>query len=234
MTSLIHGPVALIPAYEPPTTFPALIDKLRPDFNLIVVDDGSSPAAAPVFQIIDQTVHLLRHETNQGKGAALITGLTWIKDHYPPNAVVVTVDADGQHRPDDVRRVVAACQPGTVVLGVRRDDATTPPHRRVAHAFSRLAFRLVSGTTVSDTQTGLRAFHVDLIPKLLRLPGERYEWEMNMLLFLIHDHIPIIEVDIATVYLESAVSHYRNIQDSGRIARHVLGYVKARKRMAGR
>jgi len=55
-----------------------------------------------------------------------------------------------------------------------------------------------------------------------------------MLLFLIHDHIPIIEVDIATVYLESAVSHYRNIQDSGRIARHVLGYVKARKRMAGR
>ena len=115
--------IVLIPAYEPDGRLLTLLDMLRtaaPEAHLLVVDDGSGPASAPVFGAARQRgCVVLTHPVNRGKGAALKTGFRYIAEHAPGEDVVCA-DSDGQHRPDDVLRVAAHVQQGAdLVLGVR-------------------------------------------------------------------------------------------------------------------
>jgi putative flippase GtrA len=171
---------------------------------------------------------VLAHPTNLGKGAALRTGLAWIAEHYPPEAVIVCADADGQHLGHDIAAIgLAAYQGGPaggVVLGARRDDATTPLRSRVGHTVTRAIFRLVARAKVTDTQTGLRGFQASLIPRLLTIRGQRYDFEMAMLVALAHDRVPLREVVITTVYTPGQVSHYRGLADTWRIARNLVAF----------
>ncbi|MDR2620164.1 MAG: bifunctional glycosyltransferase family 2/GtrA family protein [Propionibacteriaceae bacterium] len=218
--------VALIPALNPPEALlPLVADLVARGLQVVVIDDGSNAEAQAIFAALTPPVVVLRHETNQGKGAALRTGMRWIVD-YPPDTVVVTVDADGQHLPDDVIRVAAAATAGDgIVLGVRGDDETTPWRSRAGHTVTRVLFRLVLGQRISDTQTGLRAFRATLIPWLLKIPGDRYEYEMNMLIIAGRDQVALREIPIKTVYInQNATSHYRAFADSFRIAKGVFAF----------
>jgi glycosyltransferase involved in cell wall biosynthesis len=221
--------VALIPAYQPTAALTSVVaDLLARGCAVVVVNDGSSPQRAGVFDQLPPQAVVLAHPKNQGKGAALRTGLAWIAERYPPQAVVVCADADGQHLGHDIAAVcLAAYQAGPdagVVLGARRDDATTPLRSRVGHAVTRAIFRLVARTRLTDTQTGLRAFHASLIPRLLAIKGQRYDFEMSMLVALAHEHVPLREVAITTVYTPDAVSHYRGLTDTWRIARNLIAF----------
>lgn len=224
--------VALVPAYQPTDTLPGLVTDLNHQgFAVVVVDDGST-AAEPIFTAIADQAVVLHHRVNLGKGAALRTGLEWIGERYPADAVVITVDADGQHRPWDVAAVCRATFAQTsspagrrrVVLGARQDGPGTPARSRAGHAVTRLALRLMTGLRLSDTQTGLRAFRASLIPTLVQIPGQRYEYEMNMLLALAEQGIPVSEVGIDTVYDDATVSHYRGLRDSLRIGRDLIAF----------
>ena len=169
--------------------------------------------------------------------------------------VVVTVDADGQHLAKDALKAAcrAAAKPGTLVLGSRsleRGDAHQPSagSRREEHAGSgetgrtescevpwrsrfgnsvtRKVFAFASGTEIYDTQTGLRAFTADLIPQLLSIRGDRYEYEINMLLELAGRGTPVEEIPIETVYLDgNSASHFSTGKDSYRIYREIFRYM---------
>jgi len=222
--------VALIPAYQPTA---ALID-LTPGlvaagFVVVVVDDGSTPACQPIFDQISASVVLLRHQVNQGKGVALRTGLAWIAAHVDADPVVVTVDADGQHQLSDVVAVGDAAGPlDALVLGARSDGASTPHSRDFGHALSRATFRIATGVKVNDTQTGLRAFHASLIPQLLAIKGQRYEYEMNQLLTCARQGVAIVEVPITTIYLgANESSHFRPLLDSIIIGRDLLRFASS-------
>ena len=221
----LPGPaVALIPAYEPTQTLCGLVRALIEDgFEAVVVDDGSSPQVAEVFRTVEQMVPVLRHETNLGKGEALRTGMEWISRHHSDDTIVVTVDADGQHLPSDVVRVctagfilIGAVSPG-VVLGVRFDDPATPLRSRIGHDLARAGFRMATGRSLIDTQTGLRAFRVSMIAQMMDVPGSRFEYEMNQLFVLARRGVPFYQIRITTVYDEDAGSHYRGLADSVRV-----------------
>lgn len=203
---------ALIPAFQPGSELVALTQELAATdlAPIVVVDDGSGPAYANLFR--ELPARLVTHPTNRGKGAALKTGLA----SHTPELGWVTLDADGQHRVPDALKVAQELRahPASLVLGVR--DFTPPgvPWRsRLGNQLSRLLFILLTGRRVQDTQTGLRALPSAFVPRLLDLPGTRYEWEFQVLLACPH----LRQVPIETIYRSDHPSHYRPLRDTLRI-----------------
>ena len=212
----------VIPVCDPDETrFPPLVGRLREDFaHIVVVDDGSARGHA-AFDVVRGGVDaVLVHETNRGKGAALRTAFAWVRENLPNLAGVVTVDGDGQHAPDDVRRVAEelAREPhGGLVLGVRSFAGNVPFRSRLGNFWTRGLFRFLTGLAVSDTQTGLRGIPAALLPRLLAIPGDRYEYEIRMLADARRHPAPPREVPVRTIYLDgNASSHYRPLRDTFR------------------
>ena len=244
--------IALIPAYEPDRRMLGVIADLgKAGMDVVVVDDGSRLEYSELFEQAcerlpgqsGKSVTLLIHDTNKGKGAALRTGLDHINNFMvlneakatgetngndPQNIVIVTLDADGQHLVKDAVKAAhaAAGSPGTLVLGSRSLDTGVPFRSRFGNTVTRGVFRLVSGVSVHDTQTGLRAFTADMIPMLLDIKGDRYEYEINMLLELAGNGTRIKEIPAETVYIDgNSSSHFDTVKDSYRIYKAIGRYM---------
>ena len=212
----------IIPAYKPDRKLLALLAQFEGDdaFVPVVVDDGSGEACRPIFDALPSWVTLLRHPQNRGKGAALKTALQYVVDKRPDCALAVTADADGQHRHEDILRVCASAQahPGALVLGSRKFEGEVPLRSRFGNGVTRHVFAIASGVKVYDTQTGLRAFGREAMKRFIDIPGDRYEYEINMLLTAAQSGMPIREEWIETVYLDdNASSHFNPLKDSLRI-----------------
>ncbi len=220
--------IALIPAYEPGSAFLDLLEQLQSlEFEIIVVNDGSSASFTPLFENAHSYATVLSHDTNHGKGAALKTGFSYILNHYPCESIIVTIDADGQHRVQDALHLchIAQKHPDSLILGSRGFKGKVPVKSLLGNMLTRLIFRFSTGVSVSDTQTGLRACSANLLPRLINIPGERYEYEMNVLLDFSRNHIPLIEQEIETIYLNNNVaSHFNPIRDSYRIYKELLKF----------
>lgn len=194
------------------------------DFHdIVVVDDGSGPEYAEVFAACTATV--LRHPKNLGKGAALRTGMGHILAAYP-DCGVVTADADGQHHPEDIRRVAQRLErePQSLVLGSRGFNGDVPGRSRAGNRLSSAGFRLLMGQKLRDTQTGLRGIPRNLLAQLVSMNSSGYEFEVDMLTAAKHLSIPIAEEPIRTIYEPgNPTSHFNPLKDSMRI-----GFVLAR------
>ena len=217
----------VIPAYEPDYNLIKLIEKIhhRSNFYIIVIDDGSSSECQDIFARAEDFATVLHHQGNQGKGQALKTAFEYIQSLNKPGTVV-TADADGQHRIWDIFRSLTKSNenPNTLVLGVRAFTGKVPLRSRFGNSLTRILFKLQTGVAVSDTQTGLRAFSTDLIPFMLKIEGQRYEYEMNMLLEASQAY-PILEVPIETVYInDNQASHFRPIRDGLMIYKNILKF----------
>ena len=153
--------IVLIPAYQPQEELLHTVRELASlDFFVIVVNDGSGPASEEIFRETERFARVLEHPENRGKGAALKTGLSYIKEHFEPGYTVVTADADGQHRIADILNVCEEARryPNCLILGSRRFDKDVPLRSRLGNTITRFVFRASSGVALYDTQTGLRAF----------------------------------------------------------------------------
>src|SRR5690606_35654374 len=174
------------------------------DPRILVVDDGSGERFAAVFdRAVLAGATVVHHAHNRGKGAALRTGFSWIRDHARGD-VIVTADADGQHTVRDILAVANSTDPdgASLVLGCRAFDGDVPLRSRAGNAFARRLFRLAAGWSLGDTQTGLRGVPPAMIDWLLGVPGDRFEYEQRVLLGLTRAGFDAVEVEIETVYLE--------------------------------
>lgn len=214
----------LIPARRIEPALEPLVDALLDAgfAAIVLVDDGSPLEDKPIFDSLAAKpgVHLLRHAVNLGKGRALKTGINHFLNALPGFAGLVTADADGQHSAADIARVaeVLLAAPGRAVLGCRSFTGHVPLRSRFGNGLTRLIFHFVSGHEVGDTQTGLRAFPSALLPGLVALPGERYEYEMTVLAHLCRHGKAPIETPIATIYIDdNRSSHFNPVRDSMRI-----------------
>jgi len=222
----------VLPSLDPDEKLTAVIDGLLEYgfSDIILVNDGSKPENLHYF--LDAAaqhpeIHLLHHEVNKGKGAALKNAFRFFLENRPQSLGVVTVDGDNQHHPADTR---ACCEhmleTGRCVLGCR--DFTldhVPPRSRFGNHATSLVFKVFCGMTISDTQTGLRAIPRDALETLVNVAGDRFEYETNMLLAFKDNGIPFDEVKIRTVYIEeNKSSHFRVIHDSWRIYKLILSH----------
>ena len=220
--------VALIPAYEPSPVLLDVISQLKKaNMEIILVDDGSGPQYSALFDEALPNANVLTCTVNKGKGAALKTGMHYIQEKYGQDCIVVTVDADGQHRAEDALRLchIARMHPDTLVLGSRKLKENVPLKSQIGNTITRFVYHLSTGLKIHDTQTGLRAFCGQLLPELLSISGERYEYEMNILLEFARRHIPIQEAEVDTIYMDNnSASHFHAFWDSCRIYKEILKF----------
>ena len=219
--------IALIPSYEPDDALLKVVDELlENNFTVVVVNDGSPFSYNEVFEKLPKEVHYLSYETNMGKGHALKHGLSYINDNFDNDSVIVTLDSDGQHKVSDAMKIVEVCEnEGGLVLGSRHFGKGTPFKSRFGNWMARTTFLISTHHKIYDTQTGLRAFDYSLIETMLEVKGERYEYEMNVLLDSIRKGIHIKEERIETIYLNNnAGTHYNPFKDTMRIFKEVIKF----------
>jgi glycosyltransferase involved in cell wall biosynthesis len=195
--------------------------------RVLVVDDGSADGTAAAAAAAGAEV--VRHATNRGKGAALVTGLA----HVAADGVVrvITLDADGQHLPDEIPALLAASDaaPGALVIGVRRKEGHTI--RRANRLANWLADRLmtaIAGCPLPDTQSGFRVYPVARTLALGAV-GSRFDFETEILLRAARAGVALVGVPVAVHYppVAERVSHYRPAVDTARIIRTVLRAMRA-------
>lgn len=220
---------AVIPAYEPDEKMLAVIDDISSltDFHIVVINDGSSKDKLPLFKEAEKKATVLTHEVNKGKGRGIKTALEYINKNESDTVGIVIADADGQHKVEDIIRVAEALKnsPDELVMGCRRFSGKIPFRSKFGNNITKFVFSFAAGVKVSDTQTGLRGFSSQLIPFMLSVSGDRYEFEMNMLLECAREGIKFCEVPIETVYLgKNESSHFNPIKDSWRIYKDILKF----------
>ena len=223
--------IILIPAYEPDSKLLNLIKEISNKYPVIVVNDGSNKSYQDVFSEVKKYAHLLSYGKNMGKGYALKTGLNYIEDTYD-NYIVVTMDADGQHTLKDAMKLCDYVKEhkDTLVLGKRSFNKNVPLRSRIGNMITRKVFKIITKNEIYDTQTGLRAFSKELIDYMINNPGNRYEYEMNVLLNLKKQNIKYHEIPIETIYLNhNKSSHFNSFKDTYKIYKEIFKWHKNNK-----
>lgn len=222
--------LVLLPSYMPDARMVALCQELRTaGLEVLVVDDGSGEAFRPFFEEAALLgCHIERHAVNLGKGRALKTGINAAMNRYEGLRGVVTADGDGQHTCHDILRIIDAMaeHPKALVTGARAFTGNVPFKSRAGNTITRYVYRFVTGIRCQDTQTGLRGIPADALGGMLKLPGERYEYEMTMLLKLRDMQMPLHEVAIDTIYIDdNKGSHFHPLRDAARIYSVILKFL---------
>ncbi len=225
----------VIPALNPGESLIEYVDTLLADGyrNILAVDDGSRTDLRYIFDEIAKKngCEVLRHEVNMGKGKALKDAMLWFLDRYKDDPErpcgIITVDSDGQHIAPDVDKIAKAMieNPDSLVLGARDfNKGNVPPKSRFGNKCTVVTLKLFIGGNITDTQTGLRGIPASMLERFSKLPGDRFEYETQMLIDAIQSDTQIVEVPIETVYIdENSGTHFHPIKDSLRIYRVILG-----------
>lgn len=222
--------VALIPSYEPNEKLITILEELKKNkFEIVLVNDGSNKKYDKVFNRCKKYCKYLSYGENHGKGYALKTGLKYIADNYK-DVVVITMDSDGQHTVKDAINLcnIVEKKDNTILLGKRLRSSKTPLRSRLGNAITRFAYRLSTGVDIYDTQTGLRAFKSDLISFLLGVEGDRFEYEMNVLLDAPKKKILLEEEVIETIYEDNnSGTHFDTFRDSFLIYKQIIKFISS-------
>jgi glycosyltransferase involved in cell wall biosynthesis len=209
----------VIPVYNNHATVQRVARECRKYLrNVVVVDDGSTDVdVRSLFSEGDITV--LTHEKNVGKGKAVLTALKYIKNNL--GRYMITIDADGQHYPGDIEKFIPLLtkENDSIVVGLRRFDETCAPKRsRIGNEVANFWMKIETGVSLSDCQSGFRAYPVDHISKI-KFAGSRYEFETEVLARASWAGIDIKSVSVGVKYPkpEERVSHFDLKKDNLRI-----------------
>jgi glycosyltransferase involved in cell wall biosynthesis len=217
----------IVPAFQARSTLAAVVTDLLATLpaltreDVFVVDDGSNDGTSDVARGCG--VRLVSHARNRGKGAALRTGLAEAAQLAYP--VALTVDADGQHPASAARSVLEASNdPNDLVLGVRDlARAGAPRANRFSNRFSNVVLSGFAGTTLTDTQCGLRRYPI--VPVLsLGCRSRGYAFEAEVLLRAVAAKVHVIHVPVEVLYPkgQERVTHFDSVRDPARIVATVL------------
>ena len=218
--------VVLIPALNPNKDFIDYAKELtkNKNVNLIVIDDGSREDCKYIFNEIakcNKTV-VLTHAVNLGKGRALKNGINYYVNHFKNTAGIITADSDGQHKIEDVLAIAKELnelKEEGIILGTRDFNQEQVPFKsRNGNKITTQIFKLLYGKKINDTQTGLRGLTYDFAKKTISIDGERFEYEINVLIKAVKDKVTIKEHTIETVYFDNnSETHFHPIKDSYKI-----------------
>ncbi len=219
----------VIPAYNAAKTIGSLLLELSqelPDARIIVIDDGSMDGTEQVVRETDASgVSCMRHSPNRGKGFALRQGFRAAIKFCAD--IIVTMDADGQHRPKDIHRLLEPLlvNQAEVVLGTRMGDtASMPLHRILSNTITSALVSRRTGHRVPDSQCGFRAFRREVIDRM-ELRSNHYDLETEMLLKLRPSMHRIRSAPVETVYDDTLTSSIQLID----ILRFIRVYLNGSK-----
>lgn len=214
--------LVLIPTYNNALTVCDIVQRSVAVWSeVLVVDDGSTDDTLPRLRALQQDIafEILTYVQNRGKGGALKAGFQWAKERGYTH--VLTLDADGQHYPEDATVLIEASRqhPEALIVGSRSfTDKNMQGGSVFANKFSNFWFTVQTLRKIPDTQTGYRLYPLDGISGL-RILTARYEAELELLVFTAWRGTPIIPVPVRVYYPapEERVSHFRPTLDFLRI-----------------
>lgn len=214
----------VIPAYNEASTIADIIHGVRRYVdNVVVVDDGSTDGTSERLEGLPVT--LLRHQRNLGKGASLWNGMQHARSRGA--AAVITIDADGQHRPEDIPRLLSAAvlHPGSLIIAARlRHRQRVPGARQFASFMADFWISWAAGCPIADTQSGFRLYPADLIGRLAQSPRDAggFVFESEVLIEAARQGWEPLAVPIDAIYPPFArPSYYQPFDDTARIVRMV-------------
>jgi len=205
----------IIPVYNHAETVSEVVSGcLKTGYPVFVVDDGSTDVTFKTLRNI-KTTSILRHTENKGKGAAIITGFEEVSKIAD---WALTIDADGQHDPEDIHELVRAIPLNNrpVIIGRRQgmENSDAPWTSRFGRKFSNFWVWASGGGFVNDSQSGFRIYP---LPEILNLKvrAKRYQFEVEVLVKAGWHNIPVIEVPVRVHYKQPGkrVSHFRPFVD---------------------
>lgn len=211
----------LVPTYNNAGTLKNVLERcLEQELPVMVVDDGSTDDTGRILKEMtgragyDGGLTVVTHPVNQGKGKALKTGFQEaLKLGF---SYVVTIDSDGQHFPEDIPALLAQKGEKALVVG-SRSQMGADGGSSFANRFSNFWFRLFTGVSLPDTQTGFRLYPLRRLPSLTIL-SSRYEAELALLVFSAWKGLELKPVAVRVAYPEDRVSHFRPGADFFRIS----------------
>lgn len=223
----------IIPSLDPDEKLINLLKSIRNSdvkSHIIIVNDGSGSEYDKVFKEaqIDDRVILLNHGHNIGKGQALKTAFQYIDGVLPDVCAAVTIDSDGQHTVVDMSKCINAhyVNKQNIIFGARHFGEDIPFRSKFGNVLTRKILNLSTGIKLEDTQTGLRVIPREYLRSMLDIQGERFEYEMNMILWAKQNDIFITEVPISTIYInDNETSHFKIFSDSIAIYSVFLKYI---------
>lgn len=193
--------------------------KQVPASRVIVVNDGSTDETARILSRYSGAITILENKPNVGKGMALRKGFRHAIESGFDYAI--TIDSDGQHYPDDIPKMIAACgaSPNTVLMGSRNmEQEGVPQKSSFGNKFSNFWFKVETWITLPDTQTGFRVYPLKPMAKM-RLFSRKFELEIEVIVRLAWKNVPFKPVPIRVKYdPDERVSHFRPGPDFFRIS----------------
>lgn len=187
--------------------------------HVVVVDDGSTDTDISAF-FSDSDVVVLRHEKNQGKGQAIITALKFIE--HKSGRFIITIDADGQHYPEDIEKFIPLLQDDetSIIVGCRKFNVKNIPGKsRFGRKFANFWLRVETGVSIDDCQSGFRAYPVRYLAQM-KLNGSHYDFETEILARAIWAGLKLKTVEIDVWYPEPQfrISSFKPFIDNFRIS----------------
>ena len=218
--------LVLVPANDEGPRIGAVVAAARVHLPVLVVDDGSSDDTAGQAEAAGATV--LRLHPNRGKGSALKAGFRRALDEGWD--AVVTLDADGQHDPAEIRRFLAARRGSRADLIVgRREFRRMPPARRLANVLGGRAFSWAVGQSIPDNQSGYRLLSRRLMAAMLASEEAGFELEVETIVVCLLAGWPLAWVPIRTIYAgePSHIQPVRHFTSFVRMVRHARARMRA-------
>ena len=218
----------LLPVYNPDEKFLHLVEDLhKRGFKIVAVNDGSLPRCEEFFKRAAKYAEVIGYPENKGKGYALKRGFEYIGKNLSEEVdYIVTADSDGQHALEDIERVAYLTRKtDTIVLGMRDLSEKIPIKSRIGNDMSRIVYTIVTGVYLRDNQSGLRGFPARLCMWLQDIPGNKYEYELNVLVTAHKEGMKVTGIDIKTIYENNNKNtHFKPIKDTVRIQRSLWSY----------
>ncbi len=207
--------LVVIPHYNHLSTLHSVVQRCRTVWpHVLVVDDGSEAFSPKLLQDVD--VQCIVQSANQGKGMAILAGAAWAKEHGFTH--IITIDADGQHNPDEIGQFVkeVALCPHALILGVRQFDDTVPFGSRFGRKFGNFWVHVQTGKAVQDIQSGYRCYPVDLL-QVLTVWSKRYAFEVEVVVRALWAGFDVREVPVSVSYTRERISHFSKWKDNWRL-----------------
>jgi glycosyltransferase involved in cell wall biosynthesis len=209
----------VIPTYNNQSTLRDIVMRsMQTGLDVLVVNDGSKDGGPD--QINDLDIHHIDLPENKGKGIAITEAAKWAEENNYTH--VITVDADGQHHPEEAVKFVEKIKdnPLSIILGNRNFDETdTPASSDFGRKFSNFWVKVSAGVSVKDSQSGYRAYPVEALTKIKCL-SRRYNFEVEILVKGVWAGLAVQSVDTTVVYDKDTIeaSHFRPFVDNARIS----------------
>ncbi|MFW5469599.1 polyprenol monophosphomannose synthase [Knoellia sp. CPCC 206435] len=241
--------VVLIPTYNERENLPTIVERVRravPEVDVCVLDDSSPDGTGEVADELaggDDQVHVIHRAGKEGLGAAYLHGFAWaLEQGYD---AVVEMDADGSHRPEDLRRLLAAAQHADLVIGSRwvpgGKVVNWPTHRKVLSVGGNIYTRILLGMSVHDATAGYRVYRADALRSLdlHSVESAGYCFQVDLTRRAVAAGLDVVEVPIT--FVEREIGESKMDQS---IVRESLGRItvwgvrrradQVRERLAGR